>query len=323
MYAVKGIDVSTKVVDIIEHSVPVSTSLFNKHVEKVVEQIVEPSYWKLILLSKEGRVDYITSGNIIKIHSPMIRSKSCLGETLVSVTHDVQEKTLYIHRTSVFCNKVVNNGFCPIHSGSEYSRYLMFVYGLKELPQKVGLALVPHMVYLLFVGGSIIKVGIANAMKNINRLYEQVFTYATILTFVENVVHAREIEKSLSKSILRDRISLSDRIDWIKKIEPKDFNSHLKNYVTMFSRYVKPMLNNLKIYSSSERLPVVRFSNQCFEGIKDTIVLNSKDVVNNIEGVAEIEGYCLGGVTLNLKNKKVFLPYQAIRDRFIAIDIVR
>lgn len=324
MYAVKGIEVSTKVVDIVEHKFTFHTSLFDKQTWGALEQIIEPTSWRLILLNSEGYVDYLTTNHIIKINSPLLRARSCPGETLVSITNNIQENIIYIYRSVFLCNRVVDNNFCLMHRESEYSRYLMFIYGLKEFPHGVGLALIPHMVYLLYAGGSNLKVGIANAIKNITRLYEQVFIYSSILVFVENAAIAREVERALSRSGIRDRMSVDERIDWIKKIEPAVFKEHLKSFTIMFSRHVKPLLKSIGIsIRTTEILPVIRFCDRCFKEVKNSNIIYDRETLNNLNGVAEVEEYCLGGIILNLNNKKFFIPYQLIRDNFIAIDIIK
>jgi hypothetical protein len=323
MYAVKGIDVSTRIRDVVEHKVSVYISLFNKYDFKVLEQIVEPVRWSLNLFSREGSVESLTTGNTVKIRSPFLRGRSCLGDNIVSIVKNVQENTVYIHRTAYLCNRFADDSFCPLHIGSEYSKYLLFVYGLKEFPQGVGLALIPHMVYLLYIGGSNLKVGIANAVKNIVRLYEQVFIYSSIVAFVENAAIARGIEKKLSSYYVKDRASVVERLEWIKRVDVKMIEEHLKNFVMMFSRHVKPLLKSVGIEKEKEFIPVIRFYDKCFEVVEKSYVMYDRDSLNVLEGVAEVEDYCLGGFTVNLGGKRYFIPYQLIRDHFIAIDIVK
>jgi hypothetical protein len=323
MYAVKGIDVSTRIVDIIEHRFSTYVSLFDKHVNGVVEQIVEPTYWYLNLLNREGYIERLTAGNSIRIYSPFVRGKSCLGENLVSTVNNVQEGIIYVHRSISFCNRVVDDSFCPIHTSSEYSKYLLFIYGLKEYLQGVGLALVPHMVYLLYIGGSSLKVGIANAIKNIVRLYEQIFIYGSIITFVENAALARNIEKKLSSFYVKDRATVFERLDWIKRVKSRNFEDHLKSFIAIFSRHVKPFLNSIGIDRGKDFIPVIRFYDSCFDNMEKSYIIYDREMLNNLEGIAEVEEYCLGGFTIDLNNKRYFIPYQLIRDHFISIDIVK
>ncbi|MEM1645037.1 MAG: DUF2797 domain-containing protein [Ignisphaera sp.] len=322
MYAVKWINVITRVVDITEHSLTFYSSLFNKHVEVVIEQVIEPVNWDIILLSREGNIVRLTTGDVVKLNKHFLGPKACLGETLVSVTKDVREDITYINRTVYLCTHNTDDSFCFSHKNSEYSKYLMFVYGLKEFASGVGLTLIPHMIYLLYTGGSNIKVGIANAIKNLTRIYEQIFIYASIIAFVENAYHARDIEKNLSKAGIKDRATVVERIQWIKKVEPKTIEEYLRSFITLFARQVKPILASINLAENKKFFPVIRFSNRCLKEVKESLIIYDVDKLNSLEGLAEVKGYCVGGLLLEINSRDVYIPYQLIRDRFINIDLI-
>lgn len=199
----------------------------------------------------------------------------------------------------------------------------MFVYGLKEFASDVNLALIPHMIYLLYTGSSGIKIGIANAIKNVTRIYEQIFIFASIIDFVKDVYYARNIEKNLSKAGVKSRATVLERIQHIKKIESKTIEEHLKNFITLFARQVKPILASINMATNKKFFPVIRFSDDCLKKVKKSLIVYDVNMLNSLEGLAEVKGYYVGGLLLGIDNKDVYIPYQLIRDRFISIDFIK
>lgn len=322
MYIVRGLDVSSRIIDVHTRKVYVQSTLFSRVVQEVVEQILEVSNWRLILFDGNSFSE-VSTGDVVRLMSPLIVGRRCLGENIVSTVNSVEEGIIYVYRRVIPCVKKPVDGFCIVHRDSEYGKYLSYVYGLKEFPPDVGLAKIPHMVYLLYVGGSSAKVGIANAIKNLNRLFEQVFLYASVIAFLDDVVKAREVEKFLAAGGLKDRAMISERIDWIKRVRGEDLDRVLKSYVNIFIKYVKPLLRSLSIGVESRALPVLRFSDRFFTIANSTIVIGSRKALDVLEGRAEVEEYCLGGIVVNLDGRRFLIPYQMIRDSALNIEIIK
>lgn len=324
MYAVRGIEIAASVVDVVKHSLNLHITLYDKALNTVVEQIIEPANWYLMLYGLDGGgIVSITRGSVIKVNTPLAGYRMCPGELAVSISSNAKEGVTYIYKASELCTRRAVDHFCPLHRGSTYSRYLMYVYGLRGLPPDTGLAPIPHMVYALYIGGQELKVGIASAIKNVNRVYEQVFIYASIATFTDNVVSARNIEKTLSEAGVRDRVAITERVDWLKKVSSFGIDTYLRSFATVFLRRVAPVLQSLGI-STKTFIPVIRFSDKCFEIVRNSVALCNRSALNSLEGRAIVEDYCAGGILLRAGHgKSYYVPYQLIRDRVLNIDVVR
>ncbi|MEM1896816.1 MAG: DUF2797 domain-containing protein [Ignisphaera sp.] len=323
MYFANSIDVSMRIEDIRKYSYELPLALFGKDVQEVVVEVIDPYRWRLLLYDTEGNLHSITSGSFIKIYRPMSLYRVCSGDIVVSFTQDPLENLMYLHRKDVFCMARVSNGFCSLHKRSDYSKYLSYVFGLSNTKPDVGLAQVPHMVYILSLGGSNVKVGIANVMKNLNRIFEQIFVYATPVAFVEDVARAREIEKMLAGSKIRDRVRVSERIEQIKNVNMYNLETHLTQFVLTFVRQIKPLLISRKIVNKDKPLPVIRFSDKYFENIAKTYIVHEETRLNSIEGYTEVIEYSLGGITISINNRRFFIPYYFIRDKALNIEIVK
>ncbi len=268
-----------------------------------------------ILCVEEGEFVEIRLGDKLKIRKPFYLYKSCNGEVRVSFVKHGNFVEIRSFRTLCIA-KARERGFCNAHLRSEYRAYLSFVFGVSPtLPPEVGLAKLPHMIYAMHVGGDEVKVGIANAIKNVARLYEQAFLHASILAFVPSCAEARKLERALSSMKgVTERITIRDRVRRLQNVGDEDLELAL--FVSKLHRILQQLCEHL--HCRDKPLPVISFSNEIIDRLKHVRrLLCDEHALNTIsEGVYEVTAYLPGGIELTdlRDDSKMYIPYQIIRN---------
>ena len=310
--------------DVRRDRVRVVRSLFSIEEVDVVLHVVERVEPTLLCIEKENLIK-LGIGDKISFRKPLYLFKSCGGEVLATVIQ--RGNAIEVHTTRILCKaKATERGFCPMHLSSEYRAYLSYVFGVsKHLPTSLGIARVPHMLYAMHVGGGEVKVGIANSMKNVARLYEQAFIHATILAFLADCVQARELEQLLSSLRgVTDRITARERVRKLLRIHSPE--EELGLYVSKLLDIIIPRMCK-KIACREKPLPVISFSSSIIDNLRRVhrIVLNEHSMNSLDEGVYEIFDYLPGGIGfVSLSNgTKIYIPYQLLRNAALNASIVR
>ncbi len=303
-------------------SVKIAIGLTNSREYGVVVHKVLDAKMKLICISREA-IEPIFEGSKLRISKPVVLYKSCNGEAVLSLVK--KGDLIEVRSFRELCpRKALPDGFCPLHKNSEYRNYLLLVFGrTRQLGTVTGLAKVPHMVYTMYIGGPYVKVGIANGLKNVGRLYEQVFLFASILGFVENAEIARRIELSLSslKSV-SERFSVRERVSYLLRRDP---DLELRSFITKLVTIVIPKLKLFINVKDTKPIPVITFSKELIDAVKNSRIIHAERQLEHLEGLYEVLGYAPGGLILcNVESSnRVFIPYQVIRNLALNIHVVR
>jgi len=318
---VRGLEVSTKSADIRSLEVESRLTLFEKRRTRVLLDARRVESWRLLVYSPDGDVFGVSSGDRVRLARPVILYRVCAGENMVSVVRGGEG--VEVRRVSQLCTRRADEyGFCSVHRSSEYRKYLSYVFGLAEPRLDVGLMHVPHMVYLLQVGGGSVKVGIANGLKNVNRLYEQGFLHAVLLAFVGNGVEARRIEEALKDVGIADRATTDERLQWFKT--RVDLDQQLRLFVSLIASKVIPRLGGLGVQvAEGKSLPVMRFSEEYYEKLREVRHVQDVEHLSALEGVYEVGEYLPGGFILRGEGSEVYVPYSFVRDRALNAELVR
>ena len=324
MLVVRGIEVSTRIVHVEKLELSIQISLFARSTILVRLEHREPDSWKLLLYDRAGNVYELTRGDKLRFSKPVLAYRACPGNTSLFI--EQRGDTILIKRFSELCGRPASSmGFCVKHQGSEYQRYIAYVFGLRRPELDTSLMRIPHMVYALHIGGSNVKIGIANGVKNIDRLYEQVFLHATVIAFVTNGVEARRLEDRLKRvEKISDRATLSHRLYWIRE-KQLDLSAQLREYVQIFSKYITSVLSSLGIEMKREKpLPVVRFCDKYLDLVRRSAIIAEEAQLDSLEGEFEIVDYAVGGLVLEQSSsQRIFVPYSLLRDRALRIAIPR
>lgn len=321
MLVVRGIEVKTGIVCAERLEIELRASLFSRTSISIRLEHRVPSVWKLILYDREGNIYSISRGDRIRFSKPVIAYRACPGNTSLYIQR--HGDTVLIKRFVELCGRQANSdGFCTKHRGSEYQRYISYVFGLRKPDLDTSLMRIPHMIYALHIGGSSVKIGIANGIKNTDRLYEQVFLHATVLAFVENGVEARRIEDHIRKvGKVSDRAVLRHRLQWFR-VDSLDLDAQLREYVRVLVGSLIPSLKAMGITSSlGKMIPVIRFDVKYIDLVRRSAIVSDESQLNSLEGEFEVVDYAVGGIVLDQEGKRFFVPYSLIRDRALRIHI--
>lgn len=321
MLIVRGIEVETDVVYNEKLEIELRTTLFSRTSISVRLEHRVPAIWKLILYDREGDMYAISRGDRVRLSKPVIAYRACPGNTSLYIER--HGDIVLVKRFVELCGRQANlDGFCIKHRGSEYQRYISYVFGLRKPDFDTSLMRIPHMIYALHIGGSSVKIGIANGIKNTDRLYEQVFLHATILAFVENGVEARRVEDHIRRvSKVSDRAILRHRLQWFR-VDNLDLDTQLREYIRILVSSLIPFLKAVGIAGSlSKVIPVMRFDVKYIDLIRRSDIIFSESQLNSLEGEFEIVDYAVGGIVLDQRGRRFFVPYSLIRDRALRVSI--
>ena len=311
----------TDVVQAERLEVELRTTLFSRTSISVRLEHRVPATWNLILYNREGDMYFISRGDRVRFSKPVIAYKACPGNTSLYIER--HGDIVLVRRFVELCGRQANSdGFCIKHRGSEYQRYISYVFGLRKPDFDTSLMRIPHMIYALHIGGSSVKIGIANGIKNTDRLYEQVFLHATVLAFVENGVEARRVEDSIRRvSRVSDRAVLRHRLQWFR-VDNLDLDTQLREYVRILVSSLIPTLKAMGIASGlGKTIPVIRFDVKYIDLVRRSIIIFDESQLNSLEGEFEVIDYAVGGIVLDQRGKRFFVPYSLIRDRALRISI--
>ncbi len=324
MLVVRGVEVSTSIECIERLELSIQLSLFTRSTIPVRLEHRVPDRWKLILYDRAGNVYEVTRGDKLRFSKPALVYKACPGNTSLFI--EQRRDTILVKQFIELCGRpALSTGFCIKHQGSEYQRYIAYVFGLRRPELDTSLMRIPHMVYALHIGGSSVKIGIANGVKNTDRLYEQVFLHATVIAFVANGVEARRLEDYLKRvEKISDRATLSYRLYWLRE-KRLDLGAQLREYVQVISKYLAPALSSLGIEAKRGKpLPVMRFSDEYLDLVRRSAIIAEEAELSNLEGEFEIVDYAVGGLVLEQNSgQRMFVPYSLLRDRALRVSIPR
>ncbi len=321
-YLVLGIDVNTRIVELQSSSIILSLGLFGKTKHNVLEDVREVKSFRLILVDT-STYDIVEVKRGCRLKFLNIGLKACPGEKVASITSRGGFIEVNIVRELCFREVGDTTGFCVRHRGGEYSKYLRVVFGYNTKEDKsIGLAMIPHMLYALTPGINVIKVGIANMVKNIGRIFEQVFIYASPLCILDTVYHARRLEIALAKRRnVVERITLREKIAKLRN-SVGELQRVLKNFVTTLATDIIPVIKDvLASKQIKQYIPVLRFETRYLMYIPSSIpILSPSDIP--LDTVLEVEDYAPGGIVLSRGSDRFFLPFDTIRDRIIKLNVV-
>jgi len=276
-----------------------------------VHEVIDASL-ELICLTRSN-VLILKPGTIVRFRRPALTYRSCNGEVIASVVK--HNNVLSISLKRELCGRrALFNGFCAVHRASEYRAYLDIVFG-RSGSKRVGLAMIPHMLYAMYVGGSSVKVGIANGVKNTARLFEQVFICSSILGFLPTAYDARRVEAELGRlPHVTERISVRDRLRHVSTAVSSEQALHI--FVHLLLTSLAPTLRKTVGAGNRGVIPVIKFSDSMLGVLRSSKAIASEEALSGIEGEYEIITYAPGGLILSPRNSssRIFIPYQLLRN---------
>ncbi len=319
MMVVRGLKLSTKLRCVERERIVVQKSLFSNVDVEIKKFVYEVTEWKLVV-QHDYELTYLDSGTKVKVIGVDSRTV-CAGEILCSVIKRGDEIRVVVHRE--LCKRsATKHRFCSVHSRGEYSSYIGYVFGLRNEVPSTGLAMIPHLVYAMHAGLNNVKVGIANMLKNVTRLFEQIFLYATILTITEDVHKARSLELRLSSiSGVVDRMRVSDRIRALMRaLERRDYE--LKRFVSILLRMIDA-INGGYEGGGKDYIPILTLVDEHLDFRRVNKVVENWRQVR--EGVYVIAKYVVGGIVLEnvVNNEALYIPYASIRDRVLPLTPIQ
>ncbi len=314
MLIVKRLFVQPKL-EIARKTTLLKLGLFGEREISVVLHVVKDADFELLCLAN-SEIVRLRRGDRVRFRKPVALYRSCGGEVVLSIVR--RNDLIEVSSIRELCSrKALSDGFCAVHRHSEYRSYLRMVFGITNTaPSGVPLAQVPHMVYAMYVGGSALKVGIANGLKNVGRLYEQLFLLSSILAFVSDANAARRLEVALSnaKHGVYERLTVKERLEHITSF--RDIDASLRIFVSRLYTHVLPKLKRFVSIKDSKPLPVIAFSEEMLSRIESSTRICSEKDLDNLEGCFEITSYAPGGIVLEecSGRQRVYVPYQLLRN---------
>jgi len=260
-------------------------------------------------------------GTKIRVRSPLILYRVCGGDAHAFIARKGDFVTIRLERYHCL-HRARNTLFCNLHRASEYSKYLDAVFREPHGEPGTSLAKLPHLVYLLHIGGRHTKVGITNIVKNVRRLAEQPFLNAVILAVTDSLLQARRIEIALSKlSDVTDRMRVDERLRRLRE-HASSIKAELHELAHTILFSIVPRIRTLGIDVSVDKpIPVISVSER-IRKIYSSTPQATKAAISSLEGVGEVLDYVPGALLVSINGRDLLMPYQYLRDHMLNLDVV-
>ncbi len=151
----------------------------------------------------EGWIN-LSDGVIIKFGSNVLGPKLCPGSVELRIAaEDEGLRSVNLVREPCWSSPPINTVFCRRHFNTRYGRYVRFVYGTAGPDPTNPFFKLPTLLYFIYYGSGVLKVGTTLIVKGLRRFLEQPTYLALIVKLCRGVLEARKLEVGLSRGSRR------------------------------------------------------------------------------------------------------------------------
>jgi len=233
--------------------------------------------------------------------------------------------------------------FCPKHFNTSYGRYLRFIYGGGRPDLSNEFFNMPTLVYTVYYGGDILKVGTSLIIKGLRRLLEQPTYLASTVFITKDITEARSIERWLSmESKVREAPRTEYRVRSVLsslKRGSEGLEGDLRRFTCLLIKNLLTSLRRAAPLTSGDRVVstikgfiergvvyILDMYSPSDEALLKSRVTYSAGMVNKaLRGLeCYLAGLARGFLVLNCSDGDTYaIPYELVHDRSLNASLTR
>ena len=332
LLAVRDIDASLLASGIRRYEFSCPAGLFGRFVQRAVLEELRVARLGVLAEVLGGGWVLITRGTRMLFCSEPLRHRVCPGSVDVSVGGEPPVLNLSITREGCSSKPPPNTVFCPRHFNTWYGRYIRFVFGGRvTIDRSNPFFRLPALLYAVYYGSEVIKVGTVISFKGSRRLLEQPGLLYSFILAAPSIAEARRAEIALSSLTgVSQAPSTKERFSYLTRASHRSIEEHLRAFACRLATVLRRARDRGVLgeelgrwFSQEKPITIMRI-----EWGADTqgarLLTRSSDVNTALSGSdCVVEGYAHGALLLRCSSTgRIALPYELLRDRALCLELL-
>lgn len=287
------------------------------------------------ILTQHGGKDWecLKEGTEIRFSKEPFKEKICPGANHLKIIKRGSEEVIAsLEREPCWETPPEGTVFCPRHFNTSYGRYIRYVFGSTPYDNRNPFFQFPAILYTVYYGEGLVKVGTSIIIKGFRRLLEQPVFLASVIYVGKDVREVRELEIWLSrKSRMSQAPKTNKRIMNILKSLKSDRKKEVKRYACTLAKYVSASakgecpngVNLIKESLASKGIWIVDIDSGKEEDLLQcSIPVTIKELNKSLsEQRCTNIGFEKGFILLECDSGKYAIAYELMRDRKILAEL--
>lgn len=333
LLAVRDIDASLLASGVRRYEFSCPAGLFGRFVQRAVLEELRVARLGVLAEILGGGWVLITRGTRMLFCSEPLRHRVCPGSIDVSVGGEPPVLNLSITREGCSSKPPPNTVFCPRHFNTWYGRYIRFVFGGRvTIDRSNPFFRLPALLYAVYYGSEVIKVGTVISFKGSRRLLEQPGLLYSFILAAPSIAEARRAEIALSSLTgVSQAPSTKERFSYLTRASHRSIEEHLRAFACRLATVLRRtgstgiLKEELKRWFTQDKPLTVMNIDWGMDTPNIRILIRSSDINKMLSGDScVVEGYAHGALFLNCTSAgSVAVPYELLRDRVLCLELLK